>query len=348
MYFRKALFLMMGEVSTPPQSNQINPKRIVDTLLAYRNAAALNTAIELDLFTRIAHGTNTASKIAAELGIPVRSLRILCDFLVTTGLLLREDEEYGLAADVAVYLDKKSPEYLGDSAAILYSPDLLESFGNLTETVRAGLPVKLKGTPPTVRPQWFDLVAGTGTNAALAAEVFAEAIELPSAQPLKVLDACASEGYFGIAVARRYPSSVVVALDHGEALATAQENADKAKLGTRFQNIPGDPLLTETGTGYDAVIVGNELFRFDTAQLNLMFKRFRAALKEQGQLFILEHLADDNPESAGLRLNVLASTRRGDLYTVAEAKALLDACLFKSIKTRELPAAGAVLVTARP
>ena len=61
------------------------PQRILSTLQAYRDAAVLNTAIELELFTRIAHGADTAHRIASELEVPERGIRLLCDSLGRRG-----------------------------------------------------------------------------------------------------------------------------------------------------------------------------------------------------------------------------------------------------------------------
>ncbi len=97
----------MVTVSTSPQ---ISPHRILSTLQAYRDAAALNTAIELDLFTRIAHGADTAATIAGEIGVPVRGIRLLCDYLASAGMLEKEDEQLKLTGDAyARFLDKEVP-----------------------------------------------------------------------------------------------------------------------------------------------------------------------------------------------------------------------------------------------
>lgn len=339
---------MMEGVSTPQQSIQVTPKRILNTLMAYREAAALNTAIELELFSRIAHGSNSAAKIAGELNVPVKAIRVLCDFLVTTGILFKEDEEYQLPSDTAAYLDKQQPGYLGDMAAVLYSPALVEHFRQLTGSVRAGAPPQFRGTPAGNRPEWIDLSMGTARDRAKAAAVFAGIVPLPEG-PLKILDAGAGDGWFGIAVARKYPEAVVVALDKADALAGAQANADQAGLGTRYQNVPGDPLQTNAGTGYDAVILANDLFAFDPPQINLLLKRCRGALKESGVLLILEPFADDLPEHAGWRLNLLAATRRGDAYVLADIQAALSACLFELVEVRPVPGdEGRTLVVARP
>src|SRR5690349_5295044 len=119
-------FSIMGIVSTSPQ-------RILATLQAYRDAATLNTAIELDLFTRIAHGADTPGKIAAELRVPVRGIRLLCECLAGIGLIEKEDEQLKLSDDAALFLDQKSPAYLGSTLGVLHSASLLHAYERLTD-----------------------------------------------------------------------------------------------------------------------------------------------------------------------------------------------------------------------
>jgi precorrin-6B methylase 2 len=348
---QKAFLVMgsiMGKVSTSPV---ITPQRIMGTLQAYRDAAALNTAIELELFTRIAHGSDTASRIAAELDVPVRGIRLLCEYLAGSGLLEKEDEQLKLTGDVALYLDKTSPAYLGDRLPLLGSVPLLRGYERLTDAVRAGGERKVGDGDGDGRPEWFDISRGV-TDPAAAVKAFAENVTLPAGQPLKILDIGARDGAFGIALARRYPESVVVALDCPAALQTAQDNAHLAGLGTRYQNIPGDALAAPIGNEYDVALIGGGVCQFDDSQITSLMKRIHYSLKKTGQLLILDCLAEDTPEFlrefAGFRLNILAATSRGDVHSLASVKGALQASGFKSVEARHLPAACATLVTARP
>jgi len=338
----------MVKVST---SSQITPQRILLTLQAYRDSAALNTAIQLDLFTRIAHGADTVGRIAAELGIPVRGVRLLCEYLTVAGLLEKEDEQLKLTEDVARFLDKKSPAYLGDTAQVLRSPQLLQGFERLTESVRAGKAARPDEPRPTTRPEWIEMARGVADEAE-AARAFAAMIEFPMGQPLKILDVGAFDGAYGIALALRYPEAVVVALDCPQALAMAQQNADAARLGTRYQNIPGDPLVSPLGKHYDAALLAGALNQFDEAQITSLFMRIHYALKKNARLVLLEHLSSDSPEFlrdfAGFHLNVLAATPRGGVYGLDDLKGILASSGFKFVDARPVPLARATLVTATP
>ena len=330
---------------------QVSPQRILSTLQAYRDAAALHTAIELDLFTRIAHSANTVSGLAAELGIPARGLGVLCDYLAGAGLLDKNDDELRLAEDAAMFLDQLSPGFLGGAAGVLYCAPLLCGFERLTAAVRAGAAPDAGGTTGAGRPPWFDLARGV-TDPTGATQAFAEALVFPEGQKMKILDLGAGDGAFGIALAQKYPEAIVVALDSPEALEVAQRQAAAANLGTRYQNIPGDPLIAPLGSEYDLVLIAGNLYRFDAAQITSLLMRIHYALKKTGQLAILEFLIEEGAEFrreyAGFRLNMLAATARGDAYCWPDLKGMLESAGFKPAASQSLPAARLTLVTARP
>jgi methyltransferase family protein len=67
---------------------------VFDTLFAYQRSAALRTAIDLEVFTAIDEGVNTAGGIANRCGASERGTRILCDYLCVHGLLTKSDTGY--------------------------------------------------------------------------------------------------------------------------------------------------------------------------------------------------------------------------------------------------------------
>ena len=115
-----------------------NPARIFQTLNAYQQTAALRAAIDLEVFTAIAEGATTAAAIASRAKASERGIRILCDFLVILGFLTKRGSIYGLSSDAAVFLDKRSPAYLGSAARFLNAPDMVHAYDNLTDAVRRG------------------------------------------------------------------------------------------------------------------------------------------------------------------------------------------------------------------
>src|SRR5438309_1463784 len=99
-----------------------SPMLFFETANAYQRSAALKSAVELELFTAIAQGDGTAADIARRVNAAERGVRILADFLVVAGFLTKSGNKYALTQDTAVFLDKRSPKYIGGAVEFLVAP----------------------------------------------------------------------------------------------------------------------------------------------------------------------------------------------------------------------------------
>src|SRR5712692_11559838 len=95
------------------QPQQPSPALFFETINAYQRTAALKAAIELELFTAIGEGNTTAPAAARRCSTAERGMRILCDYLTVIGFLTKTGNEYRLTPDSAMFLDRRSPAYLG-------------------------------------------------------------------------------------------------------------------------------------------------------------------------------------------------------------------------------------------
>src|SRR5438477_7502625 len=93
-------YVMSGYAET----QQPSPELFFETLNAYQRTQCLKGAIELDVFTAIAQGANTAPALARRCAASERGIRILCDYLVVIGFLTKDENSYGLTVDSAVFL----------------------------------------------------------------------------------------------------------------------------------------------------------------------------------------------------------------------------------------------------
>src|SRR4051812_38931156 len=117
-------------------STQPSPELFFDTINAYQKSAALKAAIELGLFTAIGAAPKTAGEIGRQCRIAERGARIISDYLVTVGFLTKEQDRYALTPDSAMFLDQKSPAYVGAAVEFLDSDHLRGCFDALPDRVR--------------------------------------------------------------------------------------------------------------------------------------------------------------------------------------------------------------------
>src|SRR5215472_7524535 len=100
----------MSATTSPVESTgqAPSPAAIVDIAFAYQRTFALKAAVDCDIFTAIGEGHRTPADIAKARGIAERGARVVCDYLTTTGLLMKDGSSYSLAPDAAMFLDRRS------------------------------------------------------------------------------------------------------------------------------------------------------------------------------------------------------------------------------------------------
>jgi 2-polyprenyl-3-methyl-5-hydroxy-6-metoxy-1,4-benzoquinol methylase len=304
-------------------SNNVSPQLIFDTLNAFQRTAALKTAIELDLFTAIATGKDNAKSLATACGAAERGVRILADYLVVIGLLTKSQDRWCLTADSALFLDRRSPGYLGAAVEFLGTTDMRNHFDRLTATVRSGgAPAGDQSVLAPEHDAWVRFARGMAGMMAMPAELLAQRVVAQNASAMKVLDIAAGHGLFGIAVARHNPQATIVAVDWSNVLTVALDNARQAKVHDRYQTLPGSAFEVDFGGGYDVVLLTNFLHHFDPAAIGALMRKVHAALKPGGRAFVLEFVPNADrvtpPTSAAFGLVMLATTPAGDAYTFAE------------------------------
>ena len=321
---------------------QPSPETLFETLTAYQRTAALKAAIELDLFTAIAGGAQTAEALAETCNAAPRGLRILCDYLVVAGFLTKAEDQYGLTLDTAVFLDRRSPAYMGSAVKFLVSPLLVEAFNHTTESVRkGGTAISAEGSMEPEHPVWVDFARAMAPLMGMPADSIAQLLDAQAGEPWKVLDIAAGHGVFGIALAKHNPNAEVFALDWASVLAVAEENAQAAGVSNRHHKIIGSAFDIEFGEGYDIVLLTNFLHHFDRATNEALLRKVHAALKPGGRAVTLEFIPNPDrvtpPTSAAFGLVMLTTTASGDAYTFSEFEEMFANAGFTSSEMHALP-----------
>lgn len=330
-----------------------NPGRLFQTLNAYQQTAAMKAAIELDVFTAIGEGQSTSAQIAQRAGAAERGIRILCDYLTVMGFLTKSDSHYGLVADAALFLDRRSPAYMGSTAFFLDAPDFMKAFDDLTDAVRKGGTVMgEEGTVSRENPLWVDFARNMAPMMKMPAEVIAKLVNADKGGKCRVLDIAAGHGLFGITLARHNPQAEIVALDWASVLEVAKENAQKLGVAARYSTIPGSAFEVEYGEGYDLVLLTNFLHHFDIPTCESVLRKVHAALAPGGRAVTLEFVPNDDrvtpPDAAMFSMIMLGSTAHGDAYTFAEFDRMFrNAGFKKSEHFRQPPAPESVIISYR-
>lgn len=324
-----------------PATGQPTPALLFDTLNAHQRTEAIKAAIELSLFTAIAEGKTTAKKIADACAASERGTRILCDYLVIIGFLTKQDGTYGLTPDSAMFLDKRSPAYLGTIIDFILSPMLIDPFKQLTEAVKRGGSASDTTPLEPEHPVWVKFARAMAPMMAMPSQLLAQLADPNATDRLKILDIAAGHGLYGLAFAKRNPHAEVSAVDWPNVLEVAKENAQAAGVSDRYQTKPGSAFDVDYGTGYDIILLTNFLHHFDASTCETLLLKVRGALADGGRAVTLEFVPNSDrvspPQAAAFSMMMLGSTPAGDAYTFAELETMFRNAGFARSEMHELP-----------
>ncbi|GAC1361448.1 MAG: methyltransferase [Acidobacteriaceae bacterium] len=333
--------------STTETNHQPNPALIFENLNAYQRSSALKAAVELDLFTQIGRGHHQVEPLARAVQASPRGVRILCDYLVLSGFLLKDKDQYALTVDSRLFLDSSSPACFSSIVRFLLDPHITSPFEDLASIVRSGTTsLPDQGTVTPDNPIWVSFARHMAPMIRPAAEEIAGLVAGDG--DLRVLDIAAGHGLFGIAIAQRNPKAQITALDWPNVLAVARENAESTGVANRQSHLPGDAFETDFGGPYDLVLVTNFYHHFDQPTCETLMRKIHAALTPGGRCVTLDFVPNDDrvspPAEAAFAMMMLGTTPAGDAYTFSEYETMFRNAGYASSELRHLQRAPESLV----
>src|ERR1044072_5012022 len=122
-------------------SPQFNPSAILQTAFSFWSSKVLLTAVEFGVFTKLANRRLTGEELGAELKLHPRGIADFFDTLVAMKFLEREGDgpsaKYSNTPEGALYLDEKSPRYIG-GIMVMLNARLFKFWHDLPEALRTG------------------------------------------------------------------------------------------------------------------------------------------------------------------------------------------------------------------
>jgi hypothetical protein len=329
----------MADQISPVQT----PEQVLALLQGFMGTAALKAGLDLEVFTHVAKGTDTAEKIAAAKQVSPRAMRILCDALVVFGVLTKSDGHYAVPPVAQMLLVKGSPTYLGAMSRIIGAKPIWDEASRLTELVRAGHRLAPEGAETPGNPFWEDFSRGSRNMATMAGPGVAEtaAAWFGAGGPAKILDIAAGSGMYGFSALKRFPNAKLVSVDWPNVLKLAEPTAAQMGLKDRVEFRPGDIFKDDLGAGYDLVLAVNIYHHFNIEQCTELTRRLYSATASGGALVIVDAVADEKRETERFALvfalTMLIWTEDGDTYTLAEYARMLNGAGYREVEMRRLP-----------
>jgi ubiquinone/menaquinone biosynthesis C-methylase UbiE len=333
-------------------ANDESPEVLFDTFFAFVRTGVMKAALELELFTHIARGHTTAAAISRATQSDARALRIVLDTLCVFGFLEKDASgAYALRPLAQMMLVRGSPSYAGDFMRITANRFLWDAIGRLTDVVRTGEPAEAMVETPG-HEFWVEFAEASEQMSGIAAGLVAGMLPVDPSRPLEVLDVACGSGVYGFAVLDAVPGARATALDWPNVLDKARLVAEKRGLAERVSWLPGSAFeVALPAARFDLVLASNFYHHFSPEQNLALSRRLLATLRPGGTLAIQDWVADDRrtgpPQALLFAVVMLASTRAGDVYTLAEYRRVLETAGFVDLTASDVPLVGARLLLAR-
>lgn len=326
----------------PRTGAQDDVVRLHRLMTGYLSSKALFSALELGVFDALEKGPATAEELAARLGLPERSTRVLLVALWGEQLVERTDGQYRNHPAASAFLVSGSPRYMGSLAT--HQNTHFMKFAHLTDALRENKPVQLgENYSVAFGADWARHMANvTRVSALLMAENLAARI--PLTEHRRLVDLGCASCVYSIAFARANPHLRVTGVDHPDVAAVGQEFVTAAGLEDRI-TVGSADIFADRFEG-DVALISNLIQGYDSERAAALVAQVYSWLPEGGELLIHSHL----PERAGVPfpymfglILLVNNTMGGEAHSEELHRQWLSAAGFRDVEVVEISPISAVV-----
>lgn len=325
-------------------TTDISPERILQTGLAFWASKALLSAIEMGVFTELAHGPEAFEPLRGRLGLHQRSARDFLDTLVALGFLTRHGDRYANTIESNLFLDRRKPSYVGGLLEMA-NHRLYPFWGHLTEALRTGQPQnELKGGGPGLfETLYADPARLKEFLAAMTGISHGANVTIANTFPWKdyrtFVDVGTAQGDLAVQVARANPHLRGQGFDLPEVAPIFEEYVAGLGVSDRVTFAPGS-FFDQPLPGADVLMMGHILHDWDLPTKRMLIGKAFDALPAGGALIVYESIIDDdrskNAFGLMMSLNMLIETPGGFDYTGADCMGWMREAGFTSTRVEPL------------
>jgi hypothetical protein len=320
-----------------------DPSPILQLGMGFWASKTLLSAVELGVFTELAHEPLDAETLRARLGLHPRGTLDFLDALVALGMLQRDERGYVDTSQTALFLDRTSPAYIG--GLLEMANDRLYPFwASLTEGLRTGQPqneIKTGGDffgvlyddPERLR-QFMRSMTGLSTGAARAI-----AAKFPWDEHETFVDVGTAEGGLPVTVALAHEHISGGGLDLPAVGPLFDDYVAGFGLSDRLRFHPGE-FFADPLPHADVLAMGHILHDWDLEQKMTLLAKAHQALPDEGALIVFDAIIDDERRTNAfgllMSLNMLIEVPGGFDYTGADCEGWMKDAGFASTRTEPL------------
>lgn len=315
---------------------------------AFKDSRIILTANELNVFTHIQKGLNTAEIMARKIRADKNSLTRLLNALCAIKLLNKKGDKYRNTALSARFLAEGGRDYLGHT--LLHHSNMWNKWSELTETVKLGQRVKNHALVKdrSNKEKLTAFVMAMHNNAKYKARYLAQKIKISNVRTgrrrlvatLSLLDLGGGPGTYAVYFAKKNKNLNCVVYDAPEVIKISEKIIKKYNMQSRVKTVAGDFLQNPIPAGFDAVFLSSIIHIYNEEENTALFKKIYSSLNDGGKIIIKDYILDDNkitpPYAAVFSVHMMVATKTGGVYTEKEVFSALKKAGFKNIKRRDI------------
>jgi hypothetical protein len=326
-------------------SEHPTPEHIMQVGLGFWASKTLLSAVEMGLFTELAHRPEDLETLRGRLGLHPRSAHDFLDTLVALGFLQRRDGKYYNTPSTDLFLDKRKPTYIGGILEMA-NQRLFGHWNHLTEALRTGKqqneskedggasPFEALYADPARLRGFLAAMSGISRGASLAiAEKF------PWNKYQTYVDVGTAQGDTAVQMALAHPHLSGTGFDLPEVGPIFEEYVESHGLSGRLRFAAGsffeDPLPAA-----DVIIMGHILHDWGLDIKRMLIGKAYDAVPEGGALIVYESIIDDDRSKNAfgllMSLNMLIETPAGFDYTGADCQGWMKEAGFRHTRVEHL------------
>ncbi len=308
-------------------------KDLLEIAGAFMESRILLSAAELDLFSKLQHGARHSDDIANKEGWDKRGLRILMDALVALNVLSKQpDGEYRAEQKVLDALAAGGPESV--LPLVMHRARMWKSWSNITETIKTSENPRFKAGPDRTPQEIRDFIGAMHViGGAIAGSVVKD---VNMAGRKRLLDIGGGSGVYTIAFLRKNPNLKATIFDLPDVIEISKEWIAAEGLTDRVDFVGSDYTKDAFPEGHDAALLSAVIHSNSREQNRSIYARLAKAMEPKGLIIVRDHFMNEtrtNPKAGAIfAVNMLAATRAGDTYTVAEVMEDLESSGFEKSK----------------
>lgn len=315
---------------------KVDTVRLQNLSRAFIGSASLFAAIDLELFTCVAEGDNTASRFAKRAGISELNAERLMTMCAACDLLEWRDDHFENADDVKRFLVKGEKNYA--ASWFTFTRPAWGNWGELTRKIRNPEPPTVIGSYETMTVEsarrYHEATSSVGFG---SGRRFVKQVDLSNRR--KIMDIGGGSGAYSIVAAQTHPQLSAVVFDLPPVVEVTKEFIASNNVEAQVSTQGGDFTKDNFPENCDVAIMASNLPQYNRIIISEVIEKAYHALLPGGEMHLIGEMLDDDragPLDAAIwGLYEVMSNSTGIAHSRADCVSYFEEAGFKNVEVHE-------------